>query len=300
MPIDTPLFESSLHSLPCLHRGKVRDIYAVGEDHLLIVTTDRVSAFDVILDTAIPNKGKVLNRIANFWFAKLGHIVPNHLDAALRLEDVLTDPADLAQAQGRSMLVKKLRPLPVEAIVRGYLSGSGWKSYRQNGTVCGIQLPPGLKEAARIPEPVFTPSTKAAVGEHDENIDFATLVGLIDEDRARQVREVSLAIYTHAAQYALERGIIIADTKFEFGLDAQGTLHLIDEVLTPDSSRFWPLDTYRPDSNPPSFDKQLIRDYLETLDWNKKAPAPLLPDSIVSQTAARYQEAAERLCGTVY
>jgi phosphoribosylaminoimidazole-succinocarboxamide synthase len=292
----SPLYESTLQSLPRIHRGKVRDIYAVGSEHLLIITTDRVSAFDVIFDTAIPNKGKVLNQISNFWFEKLKPIIPNHLDPTQSLKALLPDPEEYLQAEGRSVIVKKLQPLPVEAIVRGYLSGSGWSSYRRDGTVCGLPLPAGLKEADQLPEPIFTPSTKAAVGEHDENIDFETLVTLIGEPRAKEVRDVTLALYQAASQHALERGIIIADTKFEFGVDEQGVIHLIDEALTPDSSRFWPLDTYRPDSNPPSFDTQVIRDYLETLDWNKKAPAPPLPDSIVQQAAARYQEAAERLC----
>lgn len=297
MTTESPLLESSIHSLPLVHSGKVRDIYRVGEGHLLIITTDRVSAFDVILDGGVPGKGKVLNRIANFWFNKLSTVVPNHLDSELKLGDVLTDPNELRQATGRSMLVKKLRPLPIEAIVRGYISGSGWKSYQQNGQVCGISLPAGLQEADRLPEPIFTPSTKAAVGDHDENISFEQMIPLLGAKMAEQVRDVSLEIYNTAVEYALKRGIIIADTKFEFGLDDAGRLHLIDEVLTPDSSRFWPLATYRPGTNPPSFDKQVIRDYLETLDWDKKAPAPALPDTIVKNAAARYREVADLLCG---
>ncbi len=287
------LFQSDL-SLPLVHRGKVRDVYGIGDTHLLIVVTDRLSAFDVVLPTPIPGKGRVLTAVSNFWFERMRHIVPNHL-ADLPLAQVLPDPDERAQIEGRAMLVRKLKPLPIEAIVRGYLIGSGWKDYQKNGAVCGIALPAGLRQADKLPEPIFTPSTKAAVGDHDENISFDQTVTLIGEKLAAQVRDVSIHLYREAAAYALERGIIIADTKFEFGLDEAATLTLIDELFTPDSSRFWPADSYEPGTSPPSFDKQFVRDYLETLDWNKKAPGPALPAEVVARTAEKYNEALERL-----
>ncbi|WP_297528759.1 phosphoribosylaminoimidazolesuccinocarboxamide synthase [Thiohalobacter sp.] len=290
------LYETRIDSLPLLARGKVRDIYKVGEDHLLMVTTDRLSAFDVVLPDPIPGKGAVLTAISRFWFERLRDRVPNHL-AALTLEEVLPDPEARAQVEGRAMIVRRLKALPVEAIVRGYLIGSGWKDYQATGSVCGIRLPPGLRQADRLPEPLFTPSTKAAVGDHDINIDYAETERLLGSELAAQVREVSLAIYADAAEYARERGIIIADTKFEFGLDEDGRLVLIDEVLTPDSSRFWPADQYRPGISPPSFDKQFVRDYLETLDWDKTPPGPRLPPEIIRRTAEKYREAQRRLTG---
>ena len=291
------LYESSIKSLPLLHKGKVRDIYAVGDVHMLIITTDRLSAFDVILPDPIPGKGAVLTATSNFWFDKLRHIVPNQL-TDMPLSEVLTDPAELAQCEGRAIIVRRLKALPIEAVARGYLIGSGWKDYQATGTVCGIELPAGLDLAAQLPEPIYTPATKAAVGEHDENIDFEYTVSVLGEKLAAQVRDVTLRLYREAAAYARTRGIIIADTKFEFGLDEDGTLVLIDEALTPDSSRFWPADSYRAGISPPSFDKQFVRDYLETLDWNKKAPGPHLPPEIVERTAAKYREALERLTAT--
>ena len=290
------LYESELKSLPLIARGKVRDIYAVGEDHLLIVTTDRLSAFDVVLPDPIPGKGAVLTAVSNFWFRYFRDRVPNHL-SELTLAEVLPDLDERAQVEGRAVVVRRMRPLPVEAIVRGYLIGSGWKDYRATGRVCGIALPEGLRLADRVPEPVFTPSTKAEVGGHDENIDFGRMTELVGADLAGQVRELSLALYEEAAAHALERGIIIADTKFEFGLDPEGRLVLIDEVLTPDSSRFWPVDQYRPGESPPSFDKQYVRDYLETLDWDKKPPGPRLPEEVIARTAEKYREAQRRLTG---
>jgi phosphoribosylaminoimidazole-succinocarboxamide synthase len=289
-----PLFESRLKSLPLLHRGKVRDIYTIDDGHLLIVTTDRLSAFDVVLPTPIPGKGEVLTQLSNFWFARTRSIVPNHL-AALPLERILPDAAERTQTASRAIVVRRLKALPIEAIVRGYIVGSGWKEYRKAGTVCGIPLPAGLQEAAKLPEPIFTPSTKAAVGAHDENISFEAAAGLLGPDLAAQVRRVSLGIYKECAEYALTRGIIIADTKFEFGVDEQGRLTLIDEILTPDSSRFWPADQYRPGANPPSFDKQYVRDYLESIGWNKKPPAPALPPDVVAKTVEKYREALARL-----
>ncbi|MGD8498731.1 MAG: phosphoribosylaminoimidazolesuccinocarboxamide synthase, partial [Chromatiales bacterium] len=283
---ESVLFESRLSSLPLLSRGKVRDLYEVDAEHLLIVTTDRISAFDVILPTPIPGKGHVLTAISRFWFERMDHIVPNHL-SGLRLEDVLPDPAERGPIEGRAVIVRRLEPLPVEAIARGYLIGSGWKDYQATGTICGIRLPDGLTQAERLPEPIFTPSTKAEVGEHDLNVNFEAVVEQIGADRAETIREITLRIYREAAEYALGRGIIIADTKFEFGLDADGSIVLIDEALTPDSSRFWPADTYRPGQSPPSFDKQFVRDYLETLDWNKTAPGPELPPEIVDKTARK-------------
>ena len=288
-----PLFESTISSLPLLARGKVRDIYAVGEDKMLIVTTDRLSAFDVILPDPIPGKGAVLTAVADFWFRKLGHIIPNQL-TGIDPETVVA-PAERDQVRGRAIVVKKLKPLPIEAVVLGYLIGSGWKDYQVTGKVCGIALPAGMHMAQQLPQPLFTPSTKAEIGTHDENIDFATVEKTIGAALAAQVRDAALRLYSEAAAYALTRGIIIADTKFEFGLDATGTLHLIDEVLTPDSSRFWPADTYKVGTSPASFDKQFVRDYLETLDWNKKAPGPKLPAEILEKTAAKYREALERL-----
>jgi phosphoribosylaminoimidazole-succinocarboxamide synthase len=288
------LFESTLTSLPLVARGKVRDIYGVGDDHLLIVTTDRLSAFDVVLPDPVPGKGAVLTAVANFWFQRTRDIVPNHL-AALSLEAVLPDPQERAQVEGRAIVVRKLKALPVEAVVRGYLIGSGWKDYQRSGQVCGIPLPAGLRMADRLPEPIYTPSTKAALGSHDENIDFEATRALLGDALAAQVRDVSLEIYTRCAAYAGERGIIIADTKFEFGLDPAGGLVLIDEILTPDSSRFWPADSYAPGQSPPSFDKQFVRDYLETLDWDKTPPGPRLPQEVLEKTAAKYREAQTRL-----
>jgi phosphoribosylaminoimidazole-succinocarboxamide synthase len=293
MPVTT-VYETNIKSLPLIHKGKVRDIYAVDEEHMLIITTDRVSAFDVILPTPIPGKGAILTQVSNFWFKRLAAIVPNHL-SDLRLEDVLPDSDERAQAEGRSIIVRRLRALPVEAIVRGYLIGSGWKDYQETGAVCGIPLPEGLRLADRLPEAIYTPSTKADVGDHDINVDFDHTVELLGADIANQLRDISLQLYQEAAEYALQRGIIIADTKFEFGLDASGSVVLIDEALTPDSSRFWPADQYQPGMSPPSFDKQFVRDYLETLDWDKTAPGPTLPDKIVQQTASKYQEALTRL-----
>jgi phosphoribosylaminoimidazole-succinocarboxamide synthase len=288
------LYESSLKSLSLRGRGKVRDIYDIDDDHMLIVTTDRLSAFDCILPDPIPGKGRVLTSVSNFWFGRLKHIVPNHL-SGLTLDRVISDPAERAQVEGRGIVVKKLKPLPVEAVVRGYLIGSGWKDYQKNGAVCGIALPPGLQLAEKLPEAIFTPSTKAEFGSHDENISFEKTVELIGKDLAEQVRRISLKLYTEAAAYALDRGIIIADTKFEFGLDNAGQLYLIDEALTPDSSRFWPVDQYRVGISPPSFDKQFVRDYLETLSWNKQPPAPHLPPEVITKTAEKYREAEERL-----
>ena len=295
------LYESDLKSLPLVYRGKVRDVYGIpggiGDDKLLIVTTDRLSAFDVIMPEPIPGKGAVLTAVSNFWFARMRKVVPNHL-VDLTLEQVLPNPAERAQVEGRAIVVRKLKALPVEAIVRGYLIGSGWKDYQKTGAVCGIQLPAGLRMADRLPEPIYTPSTKAELGTHDENIDFDTTVKLLGRDIAEQVRDVSITIYKEAATYALERGIIIADTKFEFGLDEAGKLVLIDEALTPDSSRFWPVDEYQPGVSPPSFDKQFVRDYLETLDWDKTPPGPTLPADVTEKTAAKYREAQRRLTGT--
>ncbi len=288
------LFESDLKSLPLVTRGKVRDIYGVGTDHLLIVTTDRLSAFDVVLPTAIPGKGAVLTAVSNFWFERTRDLIPNHL-CELSLEEVLPDATERAQVEGRAIVVRKLVPLPVEAIVRGYLAGSGWKDYRRDGTVCGIPLPQGLREADKLPEPLFTPSTKAALGAHDENISFEKTIARVGRETAERVRDVSPAIYTRARDHAEARGIIVADTKFEYGLDGDGTVVLIDEAVTPDSSRFWPIDSYAPGSSPPSFDKQFVRDYLETLDWDKTAAGPELPADIAAKTAEKYREAQRRL-----
>ena len=293
--MSAPLLESHITSLPLVHKGKVRDIYAVGDDKLLIVTTDRLSAFDVVMPTPIPGKGEVLTKVSAFWFDKLKSIVPSQaLDLA---PESVVAANERDQVTGRAIVVKKLKALPVEAIVRGYLVGSGWKEYQASQSVCGIPLPAGLKQADRLPEPIFTPSTKAAVGAHDENIDFDAMAKLIGADLAAQVRDVSLALYKAAAAYALTRGILIADTKFEFGLDEDGRLVWIDEALTPDSSRFWPADQYRPGSNPPSFDKQFVRDWLEASGWNKQAPGPELPAEIVAKTSEKYREAMSRLLG---
>ncbi len=291
-----PLFESHLRTLPLTYRGKVRDLYAVGESHLLLVATDRISAFDVVMPTPIPSKGMLLTQISNFWFQRFARRVRNHL-AELPLESLGLDAGELELLEGRAVVARRLRGLPVEAIVRGYLIGSGWKDYQRDGAICGIELPRGLRLAEQLPEPVFTPSTKAAQGEHDQNIDFDQVVDLVGWNTAEQVRELSLQIYSEAAAYARERGIIIADTKLEFGLDENGEVVLMDEVLTPDSSRFWPAAEWSPGANPPSFDKQFVRDYLETLDWNKRAPGPTLPADIVERTAKKYREAVHRLTG---
>ena len=294
------LYESRLQSLPLVARGKVRENYAVGEDRLLMVASDRISAFDVVMSEPIPGKGALLTRMALFWFGRLAAIVPNHLTG--QSPESVVAPEERAQVQGRSMLVRRLQPLPIEAVVRGHLAGSGWKEYCDSGAVCGVSLPQGLQLASRLPEPIFTPATKAEAGAHDENISFDQTVALIGAERAAQVREVALRLYTEAAAYALTRGIVIADTKFEFGLDAQGTLVLMDEVLTPDSSRFWPLTEWREGKNPPSFDKQYLRDWLEVAQvdgrpWNKRAPAPTLPADVIEATAERYRAAAAQLLG---
>ena len=291
---DAGLHRSTITSLPLVHRGKVRDVHAIDEAHWLIVATDRVSAFDVVLPDAIPGKGKLLTALALYWFERARPLVGNHL-VARSLEEVLPDPRERAEAEGRSMIVRRLEPLPIEAVVRGHLAGSAWKDYLRDGRVCGIELAPGLRQAERLPETLFTPATKAAAGEHDENIDFETMAELVGAERAREVRETSLALYADAAAHAERRGIIVADTKFEFGLDAGGNLVLMDEILTPDSSRFWDAATWRLDTSPPSYDKQFVRDYLETLDWDKRAPGPALPPEIVAGTLARYEEAFARL-----
>ena len=301
----TPLFESSITSLPLLGRGKVRDIYAVDADKLLIVTSDRLSAFDVILPDPIPDKGRVLTAMAGFWFDRLAHIIPNQL-TGIDPESVVA-PGERDQVRDRALVVKRLKPLPIEAVVRGYVIGSGWKDYQASGAICGIALPPGLQQAAKLPAPIFTPASKAEAGDHDENISFEEArarcaTALVDTTAdgaslAEQARDAALALYSEAAEYALGRGIIIADTKFEFGVGQAGKLYLIDEALTPDSSRFWPADSYREGISPPSFDKQYVRDYLETLDWNKQAPGPRLPAEIIARTAAKYREAYRRLTG---
>jgi phosphoribosylaminoimidazole-succinocarboxamide synthase len=288
------LFESNLASLELIARGKVRDIYQVDAERLLIVATDRLSVFDVVLPDLIPGKGVILTAISNFWFKKLESVVPNHL-TGIEPEAVLSDPRDHAIVKNRAVVVRKLQPLPVEAVVRGYLIGSGWKDYCKTGRISGVALPTGLELAQRLREPIFTPSSKAPAGQHDENISMEQVKNLIGADLTRQVGEASLHLYTRATEYARERGIIIADTKFEFGLDTTGTLRVMDEVLTPDSSRFWPADTYKAGSSPPSFDKQYIRDYLETLDWNKQAPGPKLPRVVIERTRAKYVEALQRL-----
>ncbi|HUN24688.1 MAG TPA: phosphoribosylaminoimidazolesuccinocarboxamide synthase [Steroidobacteraceae bacterium] len=293
MAADT-LYASELRTLRKIHQGKVRDSYAIDAGTMLIVTTDRLSAFDVVLPDPIPNKGRVLNQISNFWFERTRHIVPNHLTGRA-LESVVDDPAELALLAGRAVIVRRLQALPIEAVVRGFLIGSGWKEYQRTGAVCGIELPAGLELAAQLPRPLFTPATKAPAGEHDENIPFARIVELVGDALAARIRDTALALYAYAAEHARARGIIIADTKFEFGLDAESGLALIDELLTPDSSRFWPAETYRAGTSPPSFDKQYVRDYLETLDWNKRAPGPHLPAEVIAHTSAKYLEALQRL-----
>ncbi len=292
----TALFESRLASLPLVHRGKVRDNYAIGDDRLLIVASDRLSAFDVVLPDPVPGKGRVLTAISNFWFARTRAIIANHLTGE-SLAGFVADPAERAPLKGRAVIVRRLLPLQIEAVVRGYLIGSGWKDYQSTGRVCGISLPPGLALAARLPEPIFTPATKAPAGLHDENITFERAQDEIGAVPAARVRELALALYAHAAAYARTRGILIADTKFEFGLDAAGQVLLMDEALTPDSSRFWPADSYREGASPPSFDKQYVRDYLETLDWDKRPPGPRLPAEVIAKTAAKYREAERRLIG---
>jgi phosphoribosylaminoimidazole-succinocarboxamide synthase len=289
-----PVFETKLAGLQLLHRGKVRDVYALDDDLMLLVATDRLSAFDVVLPDPIPDKGRVLTEISNFWFARTNHIVANHL-ADRPVEHFVTDPVERRMLSNRAVVVNRLRALPVEAVVRGYLIGSGWKDYQRTGTVCGVRLPAGLELAGRLPEPIFTPATKAARGQHDENVSFAQVAETIGRELAEQVRRNALALYAFAADYALGRGIIIADTKFEFGVDGRDRLMLIDEALTPDSSRFWPVASYAPGSSPPSFDKQYVRDYLETLDWNKRAPAPRLPAEVVRRTSEKYLEALRLL-----
>jgi len=289
------LYESTLRSLPLLGRGKVRDNYAVGDDKLLIVTTDRLSAFDVIMGEPIPRKGEVLNQMADFWFEKLKHVVPNHLTGVAPETVVAADEVD--QVKGRAVVVKRLEPILVEAVVRGYLAGSGWKDYQATGAVCGVELPPGLQNAQKLPEPIFTPAAKAEMGHHDENITYEEMERRIGTELSRTIKDISIKLYKEAADYAATRGIIIADTKFEFGLDNHGQLFLMDEALTADSSRFWPADQYQVGSNPPSFDKQFVRDWLETQDWKKEPPAPKLPDEVIAKTSAKYQEALERLTG---
>jgi phosphoribosylaminoimidazole-succinocarboxamide synthase len=293
--MNNALYESSLKSLPRLGRGKVRDIYGVGEDKMLIVVSDRLSAFDVVLPDPIPDKGRVLNEMANFWFGRLGHIVPNQL-TGIDPQTVVQGDDEKAQVKDRSIVVKKLKPLPIEAVVRGYLIGSGWKDYQKTGAVCGIALAKGLQQAQKLPEPIFTPATKATDG-HDENISFEETAKLIGKDVAAKVRDISIRLYKEASEFAATKGIIIADTKFEFGTDAQGNLVLIDEALTADSSRFWPADSYQVGFSPPSFDKQYVRDYLETLDWDKTPPAPKLPAEVIARTSQKYREALERLTG---
>jgi phosphoribosylaminoimidazole-succinocarboxamide synthase len=294
--VPTTLLQSDLPGLDLIHRGKVRDVYALSGDRLLIVATDRLSAFDVVLPDPIPGKGEMLTQISNFWFDKTAHIIPNHL-LQVPLGEVLPQGTDLSLYAGRAVVTRRLKPVPVEAIARGYLIGSGWKDYQATGKVCGIALPPGLEQAQQLPEPIFTPSTKAAVGDHDQNVSFDAVVDAVGRELADKVRDATLAIYRWAADYAAARGIIIADTKFEFGTDADGKLYVMDEMLTPDSSRFWPADEYRTGISPPSYDKQFVRDYLETLDWNKTAPGPHVPGEIIERTRAKYAEALERLAG---
>lgn len=292
----TTLLQSNLHGLELVHRGKVRDVYALPDNRLLIVASDRLSAFDVVLPDPIPGKGEMLTQMSNFWFARTAHLVPNHL-LEVPLADVLPEGSELALYEKRSVVARRLKPVPVEAIARGYLIGSGWKDYQATGAVCGIALPAGLQQAQQLPEPIFTPSTKAAVGDHDENVSYDAVVNAVGAELAGQVREATLKIYRWAAAYAAERGIIIADTKFEFGTDEHGSLYVMDEMLTPDSSRFWPAADYRVGISPPSYDKQFVRDYLETLDWNKRAPGPAVPAQTIHGTAARYAEALQKLAG---
>lgn len=288
------LYRSHIKSLPLISNGKVRDIYDIDDQYMLIVTSDRLSAFDVILPDPIPGKGRVLTEVSNFWFERCKNIIPNHL-TDISVKDVIKETDELDVLEGRAIVVRKLKPLPIEAVIRGYLIGSGWKDYQDTGAVCGISLPAGLQQAEKLPEPIFTPATKAAVGDHDENIDFEETVNLIGQQLAEQVRDISLQIYTQAVEYAQTKNIIIADTKFEFGLDENNELVLIDEILTPDSSRFWPAELYKVGTSPPSFDKQYIRDYLETLDWDKTAPGPTLPTEVINNTAAKYEEARDKL-----
>ncbi len=289
MSTSDTLFESTVAGLDRIYRGKVRDIYSVDDDHLLIVTTDRLSAYDVIMPDPVPGKGQVLTRISNFWFEMMEDLIPNHLTDR-KLNSIIDDNESRQPLEQRSIVTRRLRPLPIEAVVRGYLIGSGWRDYQQTGQVCGIDLPPGLEQAGKLPQTLFTPATKADAGDHDENISFETVQQMIGDDLAEQVRAVSIRIYERAAEYALGRGIIIADTKFEFGQDDQGQLYIIDEILTPDSSRFWPLSGYRTGISPPSFDKQFVRDYLDTLDWDKTAPGPRLPPEIIQRTGDKYRE----------
>ncbi len=290
----TSLYRSNIQQLKLINHGKVRDIYDIDDKHMLIVTTDRLSAFDVILPDPVPEKGKILNEVSTFWFERFNNIIPNHL-TDISLSAVLNNKQDVDELKGRGIVVRKLKPLPVEAVARGYLIGSGWKDYQASQSVCGISLPSGLQQASQLAEPIFTPATKAAVGDHDENISFQAVVDLIGLELANKIKEITLKIYQEAVEYAKTRGIIIADTKLEFGLDESGELVLIDEVITPDSSRFWPADAYKVGVSPPSFDKQYIRDYLETLDWDKKAPGPRLPEEVIIQTANKYKEARDRL-----
>jgi phosphoribosylaminoimidazole-succinocarboxamide synthase len=294
--VPTTLLQSNLPGLELIHRGKVRDVYALDGSRLLIVASDRLSAFDVVLPDPIPGKGEMLTQISNFWFGKTAHLVPNHL-LHTPLSEVLPAGTDLKLYEKRAVVTRRLKPVPVEAIARGYIIGSGWKDYQATGSLCGIKLPTGLQQAQQLPEPIFTPSTKAAVGDHDENVSFDAVVAAVGADLAEQVREATLAIYKWAAAYAAERGIIIADTKFEFGTDENGKLYVMDEMLTPDSSRFWPADSYRVGISPPSYDKQFVRDYLETLDWNKQAPGPNVPAKVIAGTSAKYAEALQRLAG---
>ena len=294
--LDNPeaLHTSSISSLPLHYRGKVRDIYTIDDHHWLMIATDRVSAFDVIMPNVIPGKGRLLTQLAMFWFNRVRAMIPNHL-ANLPLHEVLPDPEERAQAEGRSMIIRRLNPLPVEAVVRGYLIGSGWNDYQSSGSVCGVELPPGLQMASKLDAPIFTPATKAALGDHDENISFEQMCSIVGAERADEVRRISFALYNSAAAFTQQRGIITADTKFEFGTDAQGNLVLMDEILTPDSSRYWEASTWHPGTSPKSFDKQFVRDWLETLDWNKQSPGPELPDDIIQKTGAKYQEAVDRL-----
>ncbi|MBK7684705.1 MAG: phosphoribosylaminoimidazolesuccinocarboxamide synthase [Rhodocyclaceae bacterium] len=291
------IFESNISSLALLGRGKVRDIYAVDDANLLIVTTDRLSAFDVVFPDPVPGKGAVLTAVANFWFGKLAHVIPNQL-TGIDPESVVNGEAEREQVRGRSIVVRRLKPLPIEAVARGFLIGSGWKDYQASGAICGIALPAGLQLAQALPEAIFTPATKAEMGDHDENISYAAVEKMIGSELAKQVRDVTLRLYREAAAFARVRGILIADTKFEFGQDASGRLFLIDEILTPDSSRFWPAEQYQVGISPPSFDKQIVRDYLETLGWNKQSPAPRLPAEIIAKTAEKYREAMSKLTGT--
>jgi len=288
------LHTSSISSLPLHYRGKVRDIYSIDDHHWLMIATDRVSAFDVILPNVIPGKGKLLTQLAMFWFDRVRALIPNHL-ANLPLEEVLSDPQERAQAQGRSMIIQRLKPLPVEAVVRGYLIGSGWADYQRTGSVCGVSLPKGLQQASKLDKPIFTPATKAELGDHDENINYEQVCDIVGHTRADEIRRISIALYSSAAQFTQQRGIITADTKFEFGTNAQGNLVLMDEILTPDSSRYWEADTWHPGTSPKSFDKQFLRDWLETQDWNKQPPGPSLPSEIIEKTLGKYQEAVDRL-----